>query len=176
MTDGDLTGGRRGGLAVRHRPPPGLRWTVAALALVGCAFAGALMLSDRAPGLLVDVFGDTLSGLWERVDASERARSITDRDLPEEDFVVHVVVWAVVAGLAGLAIWSWTGLVVAALGVFGLSVVVELAQGRWSSTRAVEAIDVVANGVGVALGIVAAAAVIAGRGLIASVLGPRRHH
>lgn len=75
---------------------------------------------------------------------------------PEADFLVHVAIWAVVACLIGLAVWSWFGLVATAVGVFGLSVVTELAQGVWSSTRAVEAIDVVANAVGVTGGVTVA--------------------
>jgi hypothetical protein len=159
--------GSPGGLA-RYRPPIGVRGSIALLALVACAFAAALMLSDRAPGVLVDVFGDTVRQLWERVDASQRARLATDRALPEEDFVVHAVVWASIAGLVALAIWTWVGLVGAIVGVFGLSVVIELAQGRLSSTRSVESVDVVANGVGVAAGAATAAVVMVGWSLVAS--------
>ena len=159
--------GSPGGLA-RYRPPIGVRGSIALLALVASAFAAALMLSDRAPGVLVDVFGDTVRQLWERVDASQRARLATDRALPEEDFVVHAVVWASITGLVALAIWTWVGLVGAIVGVFGLSVVIELAQDRLSSTRSVESVDVVANGVGVAAGAATAAVVMVGWSLAAS--------
>jgi hypothetical protein len=155
------------GLA-RSCPPIGVRGSIAVLALVACAFAAALMISDRAPGVLVDVFGDTVRQLWDRVDASQQARFATDGSLPEEDFVVHAVVWASITGLVALAIWTWVGLVGAIVGVFGLSVTVELAQGRFSSTRSVETVDVVANGVGVAAGAATAGVVFVGWSLVAS--------
>ena len=119
-------------------------------------FAGALLLSDRAPGVLRTMFGDRAQRLWERVDNGGRTDAITGGARPEADFLVHVAIWAVVACLFGLAIWSWFGLVATALGVFGLSAVTEFAQGVWSSTRQVEAIDVVANAVGVAGGVTVA--------------------
>ncbi len=122
-------------------------------------FAGALLLSDRAPGVLRTMFGDRARLLWERVDNGGRTDVITGGTRPEADFLVHVAIWAVVACLVGLAIWSWFGLVATTIGVFGLSVVTELAQGVWSSTRGVEAIDVVANAVGVAAGATAAGVV-----------------
>jgi hypothetical protein len=153
---------------VRYRPPIGVRGLMAVVALVACAFAAALMISDRAPGVLVDVFGDTVRQLWDRVDASQRARFATEGSLPEEDFVVHAVVWASITGLVALAIWTWVGLVGAMIGVFGLSVAIELAQGRFSSTRSVESVDVVANGVGVAAGAAAAGMVFVGWSLVAS--------
>lgn len=154
------------GLA-RYRPPIGVRAFIALLALAACAFAAALMISDRAPGVLVDVFGDTARQLWARVDASQRARFAADGALPEEDFVVHAVVWASITGLVALSIWTWVGLVVAVVGVFGFSVVIELAQGRFSSTRSVESVDIVANGVGVAAGAALAAVVLVGWSLVA---------
>lgn len=152
----------------QHRPSIIVRGLIAVLALAACAFAAALMISDRAPALLVDVFGDTVRQLWDRVDASQRARSVTEAPLPGKDFVVHVAVWASITGLVALAIWTWRGLVAAIFGVFGLSVVIELAQGRVSSTRSVESADVVANGVGVAVGATSAAVVLVGWSLIAS--------
>lgn len=152
----------------RSRPPVGVRACTAVLALGACAFATALMISDRAPGVLVDVFGDTARQLWDRVDASQRARLATDGALPEEDFVVHAVVWAAITGLVALAIWTWTGLVVAIVGVFGFSVVVELAQGSFSSTRSVESVDIVANGVGVVAGAAAATVVLLGWSVVAA--------
>ena len=126
------------------------------------------MISDRAPAVLVDVFGDTVRQLWDRVDASQRARFGADTALPEKDFVIHVAVWGSITGLVALAIWTWVGLVAAAFGVFGLSVAIELAQGRFSSTRSVESIDVVANGVGVAAGVATAAAVLVCWSFVAS--------
>lgn len=160
----------------RHRPPIAVRAFVALIALGACVFAAALMISDRAPALLVDVFGDTARQLWDRIDVGQRARLATDASLPEKDFVVHVAVWGVVTCLVALAIWTWTGLVATVFAVFGLSVVIELAQGRLSSTRSVDPVDVVANGIGVALGATAAAVAFAGWSLVASAVDTSRRH
>jgi VanZ family protein len=116
----------------------------------------ALMLSDRAPGVLQSVFGDAVQRLSARIDASERLPS-TER-LPESDFLVHVGLWAVAAVLVGWTIWSWRGLVLGALTVLTISLLVEAAQGTYSETRAVELSDVAANAVGVGLGTTVAAA------------------
>ncbi len=119
-------------------------------------FNALLMLSDRAPSALRRVGGDFVRRLFERVDAGARAADVlADPRLPESDAIVHVAVWAVAVGLVGLAVWTWRGLLVGAAAVFGASVVVEAAQGRWSDTRAVEASDVRANAAGVALGTIA---------------------
>ncbi|MEJ7799617.1 MAG: hypothetical protein WKF60_03805 [Ilumatobacter sp.] len=143
----------------RHRPPAGLRWLIGLFGFAAVGFAGALMLSDRAPGFLRTVFGQRARRLWERVDAGGRTDVITTGGRPETDFVVHVAIWVVVTMLVALAMWSWLGLLASAVGVFGSSVLIELAQGRWSSTRHVELRDVAANALGVSAGVVAAAAV-----------------
>jgi len=116
------------------------------------AFAVALMVSDRAPGVLRRLFGADVRRLWDRIDASERAQFVNDARLPEADFVIHVIVWAVVVMLVAMAIWTWRGLTAAVAGVFACSVIIELAQGQYSDTRAVELDDIVANGAGVAIG------------------------
>ncbi len=116
----------------------------------------ALMLSDRAPRLLRDVFGDAAERLSERIDASARLPS-TDR-LPESDFLVHIGLWAVAAVLVGWTVWSWRGLLLGALTMLVVSMLVEAAQGTYSDTRKVELNDVAANALGVGLGAAVAAA------------------
>ena len=116
----------------------------------------ALMLSDRAPRLLRDVFGDAAERLSERIDASARLPS-TDR-LPESDFLVHIGLWAVAAVLVGWTVWSWRGLLLGALTMLAVSMLVEAAQGTYSETRKVEVSDVIANALGVGLGATVAAA------------------
>ena len=140
----------------RRRPPVVLRGLIGLMGLGALLFAGALLLSDRAPGVLKAMFGDRARRLWARIDEGNRTEAVTGGARPEADFLIHVAIWAVVACLIGLAIWSWFGLVATAMGVFGVSVVTEFAQGVWSSTRQVEAIDVVANAVGVAGGVATA--------------------
>lgn len=144
-------------LSPRYRPPIVLRAFLALLGVGAMAFAAALMISDRAPSVLRRLFGEDVRRLWDRIDASERAQFVNEADLPEADFVVHVVVWAVTVMLVAMAIWTWRGLSVAVGGVFASSVIIELAQGRFSDTRSVSLDDVVANGVGVVLGACAVA-------------------
>jgi hypothetical protein len=146
-----MVGARRVG--PQHRPPPAARALFALLGLGAIMFAAALMLSDRAPSMLRRAFGDTAHRLWERIDASDRAALPTSADLPETDFFVHVLVWSLVVALVAMAVWTWRGLAVAATGVFASSVVIELAQGRLSDTRSVESNDVLANALGVGIGV-----------------------
>ena len=70
--------------------------------------------------------------------------------------MAHVAIWAVVAGLVGLALWTWRGLMIAVVALAAASLLLEAAQGRYASTRTVQATDAFANLVGVALGAVAA--------------------
>lgn len=135
-----------------RRPPVGLRVFVGVLAVGAVVFNVALMLSDRAPGLSKRVFGDFALRLSNRLDAPRRVDEVTDGRTPGSDAIVHIGVWAVAVTLIGLAIWRWSGLIVAALATFAASVFIETGQGRYSDTRAVEMSDVLANAVGVALG------------------------
>lgn len=145
----------------RRRPPAPFR-ALAALSGLGAAmFAVALMLSDRAPGVIRALLGDRAGRLWERIDASGRAEFVSASSLPESDQLVHVAVWASVVALGGIAVWSWRGLGVVAVLVGLASAVVESGQGLWSATRTVESSDLAANSVGVALGTVAVAALYA---------------
>lgn len=143
----------------RERPPAALRALTGLLGLGAVGSTLALMMSDRAPGLLRRIFGAAAERLSARLDASGRAAAIAaDPRLPESDAIVHVALWAVAMLLIGLTVWSWVGVVSAAAAVFALGVVIELAQGRATETRAVELSDVAANGAGVALGVLATAA------------------
>lgn len=139
------------------RPPLAVRALLALTGLGAILMATALFLSDRAPGVVERMFGDRVRRLWERVDASERVDLPPASELPSTDFFVHVGIWAVVAGLVGLALWTWRGLAVSALVLAGLSVLIELAQGRYATTRVVEARDAVANLIGIGLGLTTAA-------------------
>jgi hypothetical protein len=117
-------------------------------------FNVALMLSDRAPSFLRRLFGDAVDRLSDRIDQAPR---IPSDQLPSSDALVHIAVWGAATALVGLTVWTWRGLAVAALGVFGLSVVVEVGQGVYSSSRSVEVSDAMANAAGVAVGTVTAA-------------------
>ncbi len=143
------------GWGPRDRPPMAVRMFVGVLGFGAMLSTVALLLSDRAPGALSSMFGDRARRLWERIDASERVDLPPGSELPATDFLVHIAIWAVVTTLAGLAIWSWRGLAVAAVGLAAASVILELAQGRYADTRVVEARDAVANLLGISGGLIA---------------------
>ncbi|HET7718400.1 MAG TPA: hypothetical protein VFK43_00445, partial [Acidimicrobiales bacterium] len=128
------------------RPPPlgpGGRpfrgWRVVPLLLSLGVFAvnAVILLSDRAPGLF--------RRLSSRIDAGvNRAAGAAGVDVPagsvrvpQSDFDVHVVIWAVAALLVGLAMWSWASLVVGSAAVLVASVALELAQQAYSRSRTV---------------------------------------
>lgn len=159
----------------RHRPPPVLRIFAALVGLGVMLFNGALMMSDRAPGALRRLGGDFAVRLSERIDSDSAVGAAVAGRLPESDFLVHVGVWAVAVLFAGLAVWSWRWLLVAAVSVFSASVFVEAAQGIYTDTRAVEIDDVVANGFGVLTGVFAVAMLYALWGGLAMLVRSVRH-
>ena len=138
----------------RRRPPVAVRALLGVSATARVVFTVALMLSDRAPGALRRLFGDAADRLSARIDAG--ARVSTDQ-LPDSDVVVHIVVWATATALVALTVWSWRGLAVAAAAVLATSVIVELSQGIYSTTRVVESADLLSNAAGVGVGAVVAA-------------------
>lgn len=146
-------------VARRRSSPVVLRVLSGLAALAGLAFVALLMLSDRAPGVLTRVFGERARNLWLRIDATSVGEAVGDP--PPADTAVHILVWAVVAFLAGVAVWSWWGLVGVALVSGAIGIGFELAQARWTSTRIDDRDDVVANLLGITTGVVAAALVIA---------------
>ena len=158
----------------RRRPPVGLRVVAGLLGLGASMFTVALMLSDRAPGVVKRLFGERVRLLWERIDATGRAEFVTADRVPESDNMVHIAVWAVVMLLVGLTVWSWRWLIVAAPMVIGASAIVEVGQGRWADTRSVEASDIVANSLGVCLGVVGAALLYLCWSAAAALLRPTR--
>ncbi len=141
----------------RRRPPVGVRVFAGLLGVAMLLLNGALLLSDRAPGVLRRIFGEPARRLWDRIDAGASA-GLPGGRVPQSDFIVHVAIWAIAAALVGLALWTWRGLAYGALGVFASSVVIELAQGTLSISRTVERNDIIANATGVVLGSTAVAA------------------
>lgn len=149
------------------RPPPlgpGGRpfrgWRVVPLLLSMGAFAAnaLILLSDRAPGLFRRLSARIDAGVSRAADAAGVDAPGAGVRVPQSDFDVHVLIWAVAALLVGLAAWSWASLLLAGAGAFTASVVLELAQGRYSRSRSVQFDDVVANGAGVLVGTCAVAA------------------
>ncbi len=140
------------------RPFRGWRVVPLLLSLGALAANAVILLSDRAPGLF--------RRLSARIDAGvSRAAGATGVDVaggrvrvPRSDFDVHVLIWGVAALLIGLAMWSWASLVLGSATLFGSSVVLELAQRSYSSSRTVQVHDVLANALGVIVGTCAVAA------------------
>ncbi len=118
-------------------------------------FNAVLMLSDRAPGYLKRVGGATITRLFDRIDLGGRGADVlNDPRLPRSDTIVHIAVWAIATVFVGWALWSWIGLIVGSIVVFGASAVIEKLQGSVSTSREVETSDLTANFAGVALGTV----------------------
>lgn len=165
--------GRNGERRVRpaRRPPMALRAVFGLVGLATMLFNVALMLSDRAPGVLTQVFGDAIDRLSARIDAGAR---VTTEQLPDGDAVVHIGVWAAATLLVALTVWTWWGLLLTAATVLAASVLVEAAQGVYSTTRAVERSDVLANIVGVGVGAVVAAGCYLAWSAVAALVAPRR--
>ena len=148
---------RRARWAPRDRPPAVGRAFAGLLGLAALLTTAALLLSDRAPGFLRATFGDRARRLWERIDSGNRVELAAGSEVTQTDFMVHVALWAVVAVLVGLTIWTWRGLVFAVAFLVVGSIGLELAQGRYAPTRNVEGSDVLANVLGIASGATAAA-------------------
>ena len=137
-----------------HARPPAIGRAFFGLIGVGAMLTtAALLLSDRAPGILRSLFGERARRLWERIDTGNRV------DLPagseivtQPDFVVHVALWTVVTVLVGLTIWTWRGLVIAMALLAAAGIGLELAQGRFATTRNVQVSDALANLLGIGAG------------------------
>lgn len=127
---------------------PFARWRpAAALLAMGAMLASAvLLMSDRAPGLL--------RRLSARIDTgSSRAAHLARETRPQSDFEIHVLVWAAITVLVGLAMWSNRSLLAAAIVVLAASVLAERAQEVLTQTRELQFGDVVANSIGVLAGL-----------------------
>lgn len=138
----------------QHRPPVAIRLAVAVLGLGAIAFNALILLSDRAPAAIDRVVGRLTRELSARIDADTATRlAAAERRLPEDDTLVHIGIWAAAVVLVGFAVWNGAMLMASAVVVFGVSALLEAAQGRYSTNRTVDLDDAVANGVGVVLGV-----------------------
>ena len=136
--------------AADARAPFGLRVVIGLIAVGALLFNVALMISDRAPSVTRRLFGDFAQRLAERLDSTG---TVGTDQLPGGDAIVHIGVWGVATALVALTVWRWWALIPIGGIVFASSLLVEFAQGRYSSSRAVEFSDVLANGVGVTCGL-----------------------
>lgn len=133
-----------------------LRALVALVGLVVVASNAAIMLSDRAPGLLRRITLGLAERISRRLDTRTPTALANDPRLPDGDVLVHVGVWAAATLLVGWAVWSWGGLLLGATAVLMISFAVEFAQERVTETRVFDVQDLVANTAGVTLGVVVA--------------------
>ena len=127
---------------------PFARWRPAAalLSLGALLISAVLLMSDRAPGLL--------SRVSARIDAgSSRAARLAAGTRPQSDFEIHIIVWAVIALLVGLTMWSNRSLVASAIVVLLASVIAERAQAALTTTRELQLSDLVGNTLGVLAGV-----------------------
>jgi hypothetical protein len=127
---------------------PFARWrpVVTLLAAGTLVVAVVVLLSDRAPGLLA----------WfsDRIDSgSSRAAQVASQVQPRTAFQIHLLLWAVVTALVGLAMWSSPSVLGAAIAVLVLSLASERAQDALTQTRDLQISDAVANVFGVLAGL-----------------------
>lgn len=138
---------------------PLARWRpfVALLAVAALAGLVFVMLSDRAPGVL----GEVSEQVAVRVDARvpEARESLSDAVAStyaaEKDVQAHLALWATVTFLLGLVSWSWRSLAAITALLLAGATALELMQERLAPTRITEQSDLVANAVGIAIGLLA---------------------
>jgi hypothetical protein len=148
---------------------PFARWRglASVLALVAMVATVAVLLSARAPGILDDVSDGISTRLDQRApearDAAERA--VRRTGVEEPDALAHIGLWAGAMVLAGLATWSWGSLAAVVLVVFAGSTGLEVVQEQVSPTRITERSDLVANAVGIGVGLALVVAITIAGGL-----------
>lgn len=140
------------------RPFRGWRVVPILLSLVSFAVNAVILLSDRAPGVLSRLSARIDAGVSRAAGATGIGVSGRNVGVPQSDFDVHVVIWAVAALLIGLATWSWASLFIADGLVYVASLGFELSQPIFTTSRTVQLQDVIGNVVGVAAGTCAVAA------------------
>jgi hypothetical protein len=122
------------------------------LSLGALGLNAVILLSDRAPGLFRRLSARIDAGVKQAAGAAGVDVPGNSVRVPQSDFDVHVLIWAVATLLVGLAAWSWLSLFLASSTVYASSVVLELAQDAYSRSRTVQFSDVVGNAVGVLIG------------------------
>lgn len=125
------------------------------LALVAMVATVAVLVSARAPGVVDDVSDRVSTRLDQRAPGAHEAaeRALQRTGVEESDALAHIGLWAGAMLLVGLATWSWGSLAAMALVVFAVSTGLELGQERLSPTRVTEQSDLVANAVGIGIGL-----------------------
>ena len=129
------------------RPLGGIRPYLWGALVLAAAVLLPVMFAERAPDLARAI------GRWIE-DGDGLVGWIADTLwIPGSPFAIHIVAWAVVAGVSGLVAWSWRSLRWFTVGALGLSLLVELAQEWLTDSRQSQFDDGVANVIGVAIGL-----------------------
>lgn len=160
---------------------PFARWRgpVALLALLALVAVAPLMLSARAPKAISQA-GERVTERVrvespEAAEAADAARLRLERaGLDERDTLAHIGIWGAATLLVGLATWSWRSLIVAVVLIAVASTALEVFQETLSPTRITERSDVMANLVGIGLGLAVVVAMNSVSGLPARIRRARR--
>ena len=81
---------------------------------------------------------------------------LPSRDLPKlhvSDKIEHALAFALLAGSAVQLFERWRALLLVGLGLLALGIGIEFAQALFTTTRAMEAADVVADSIGIVVGL-----------------------
>lgn len=148
---------------------PFARWralvtVLAVLALVGVVVA---LLSDRAPGILGSVTREVTAQLDRAAPEARTSvnEAVAGTRVEERDVQGHILLWSAVTVLVGLASWSWRSLIAATALVVVASTGLELVQEELAPSRITERSDLLANGLGIALGFAIVLLVTTGSGI-----------
>lgn len=148
---------------------PFARWRllVSLLALAGLAAVAFLLLWEDGPRFVGGLSDEARAQLDRAPPGTRRnvRRAVARSGVEESDTWAHIGLWASATVLVGLATWSWRSLVVAVVLLVGASTGLELVQDQVAPTRIYERSDLVANGLGIALGLAVVLVVSTGSGI-----------
>lgn len=129
--------------------------TVAALGVLAFALVLVVVLWLSLSSRGLSAVGDAADGarvVVRGVENSLDADLVSRSDVPwEKDEVAHLLGWGSLMLVVGVAFRSRRGLGDLAVGVFGASIAIEVAQKLLTTTRRLEAEDISANALGVML-------------------------
>lgn len=130
-----------------------------------------LAVADRSPEILADFARPAVALTADLarqlgVDPPRWAHSLWAHPA----LVFHLIQWAVLAFGATMIVSGQVRVLASAIGLFAASILVEVLQGELSATREFDTTDVIANGIGVVVGVAIALAFT----LAVSAIGRRR--
>lgn len=130
----------------------GSRWLASTVFAAIVSAAAVLSFADSAPGL-VRRWLRVMARSWVMVQDAVGVELLNPRDIPFEwDAVGHVVIWFAVAAAGWWILHRRVSAIVLATSFFLLSYAVEIGQSLFTTSRALDGRDLVANAVGIAVG------------------------